>query len=58
MLGKGNSMTIYLALHEERYPLAAFSTRKRAEEWIAKQAEKPYTFSIEVLTVDAPSTGA
>lgn len=47
-------MTVYVALHEERYPLAVFSTRELAQAWITAQEDPDYTFSIEVCEMDPP----
>lgn len=44
-------MNIFIALHEERFPLAAFRSREDAEAWIAEQDEKDYTFSIEEVAL-------
>ena len=43
---------VWLALHEERYPLAVFRTEEAAKRWVADQAEAVYTFTIEQIDVD------
>lgn len=50
-------MKVYVALHEERYPLAVFSAPERAHAWISEQDERDYTFTVEECDVDSGGAG-
>lgn len=41
---------VWLALHEERYPLQAFDSEAEARAWIEQQ-EQDYAFSVERLII-------
>lgn len=41
---------VWLALHEERYPLQAFDSEAEAKAWIEQQ-EQDYAFSVERLII-------
>jgi hypothetical protein len=47
-------MRVFIALHEERYPLAVFSTREAAERWVTRREQGAYMFSIEEEVLDQP----
>lgn len=47
-------MKVYVALHEDRWPMAVFSSRESAAAWIAAQPEPDYAFDIREELLDLP----